>query len=113
MFKKRAPKGNVRKREDGAPAHSGDADTYAASVVVRDDGPARKRVNAFTTGGGGERKATELAALLAEASEGAGKHVYGGTATAQNEVDTAADRDARAILERSLALQGDVSAAYV
>lgn len=110
MFKKRAPKGNVRKREDGAPPPSGDAEVVAASAVVRDEGPARKRVNAFTTGGGGERAKPELAALLAEASEGANQHVYGGTATAQNEVDTAADRDARAILERSLALQGDASA---
>lgn len=111
MFKKRAPKGNVRKREDGA---SGDIEAGASSAVVRDEGPARKRVNAFSTGGvSGERSKTELAALLAESSEGANKHEYGGTATAQNEIDTAVDRDARAILERAVALQQNEGATYV
>jgi hypothetical protein len=114
MFKKRAPKGNVRKREEGAPTASADAEADASSAVVRDEGPARKRVNAFSTGGvSGERSKTELATLLAESSEGANKHEYGGTATAQNEIDTAADRDARAILERAVALQQDGGATYV
>jgi len=108
MFKKRAPKGNVRKREDGA---SGDAEAEVSSAVVRDEGPARKRVNAFSTGGvSGECSKTELATLLAESSEGANKHEYGGTATAQNEIDTAVDRDARAILERAVALQQEEGA---
>lgn len=100
-------------------------DDESGSAVIRDDigNSSRKRVNKFSNGignggfsskknnNGNENKKNEnsqhLGALLAVESEGNKKHVYGGSATATNDVDTEADHDARAIAERNLALQKD------
>lgn len=120
MFKKREQKGKgIRRKREGDQGTSGirvdkasrtsdeDADDVAGSAVVRDVDKTRKRVNAFSTGSGSGKRTAQLGQLLAEQSEGADKHVYGGSATATNEIDTAFDRDARAIAERNLKLQGE------
>ena len=104
MFKKREQKGAVRRKREvesseepagKAPKVAGFADSEevgggdeaVVSAVVRDGigGRPVKATNAFSTGTG-ERKAVQLAAMMAEQSEGAAKHEYGGSATAQNEV---------------------------
>jgi len=80
-----------------------DDESNVSSAVVREESSLKKKANAFATSTGIEKKG--LSYLLAEKSEGSSKHVFGGNATAYNEVDTAEDRDARAIAERNLALQ--------
>uniref|UniRef100_A0A7S2SXW6 C3H1-type domain-containing protein n=1 Tax=Rhizochromulina marina TaxID=1034831 RepID=A0A7S2SXW6_9STRA len=104
MFKKRSIKGKgIRRKRELEESQGGDED---GTQVVRDDERERKRVNAFSsaeeqTGMSGE------GLRFADQSEGAQQHVYGGSATAESEIDTARDRDARALLEKSIRLQGD------
>jgi hypothetical protein len=107
-----------RKREDGSSESSASRnDDTDDTKVIRDGiGGSKKRLNAFSTGGGGSHQGEKegeggsenhLGALLAVESLGTTKVEYGGSATATNDIDTAHDHDARAIAERNLLLQMD------
>jgi RING finger protein 113A len=134
MFKKRTQKGNVRKKRevdndqaaegsaakrqavasdgaaDGGNGDPGDGSGPVVSEVVRDvgRGDKSKQVNAFSTGRGGDaRTAGGVMDELYDKSSGAAYHETRGGATATNEIDTAPDRDARAIAERNMALNAE------
>ena len=93
-----------------ATAAAGSAEDDDASAVVRDgDGPFRKKAHTISSADPDQEVGAYAKASMgfAHQSEGADQHVYGGSATSYNEIDTAQDRDARALLEKAHKLQRD------
>jgi RING finger protein 113A len=114
VFKKKgAAKANVRKRARPAGDSSGSDD---GGVVVAEK-KKKAALNSFSTGEKRQARAADVdddandddpaSAALFKSTREAVPVKMGGDATSHNEAETATDRDARAILERAIALQAD------
>jgi RING finger protein 113A len=101
--KKKNVKGRMRKRnrDDGSSSEEDQTEVVMETKVT-------KRGSTF---GATKKKTSNIVSDLAEVSEkNAMAHQYGGGTFAESEIDTAADRDQRAILEKNLKMQQDGTA---
>ena len=95
----------VARPSTGASADTSTADDDASAVVRDGDGPFRKKAHTISSADPNRETGAYAKVGFAHESEGAEQHVYGGSATSYNEIDTAQDRDARALLEKAHKIQ--------